>query len=88
MCPSSTVQKGAGMPVEERTDRLSGLTTREIQIARAVAEGRGNREIAAQLGITEQTVKNHLTSIFEKVGVASRLQLALAILRERGNNQV
>ena len=71
------------MPVEERTDRLSALTTRESPIARAVAEGRGNREIAVQLGITEQTVKNHLTSIFEKVGVASRLQLALAILRER-----
>jgi two-component system nitrate/nitrite response regulator NarL len=72
------------MPVEERIDRLSALTTREMQIAQAVAEGRGNREIARQLGITEQTVKNHLTSIFEKVGVASRLQLALAILRERG----
>jgi two-component system, NarL family, nitrate/nitrite response regulator NarL len=75
------------MPVEERTDRLSALTTRETQIASAVAEGRGNREIATQLGITEQTVKNHLTSIFEKVGVASRLQLALAVLRER-NHQV
>jgi DNA-binding NarL/FixJ family response regulator len=75
------------MPVEERTDRLSALTTRELQIARAVAEGRGNREIATQLGITEQTVKNHLTSIFEKVGVTSRLQLALVILQER-NNQV
>jgi two-component system, NarL family, nitrate/nitrite response regulator NarL len=72
------------MPVEERTDRLSALTTREMQIARAVAEGRGNRDIAIQLGITEQTVKNHLTSIFEKVGVATRLQLALVIFRERG----
>jgi two-component system, NarL family, nitrate/nitrite response regulator NarL len=71
------------MPVEERIGRLSALTAREIQIAKAVAEGRGNREIAAQLGITEQTVKNHLTSIFQKVGVASRLQLALAVLRER-----
>ena len=71
------------MPVEERTDRLSALTTRESQIARAVAEGRGNREIATQLGITEQTVKNHLTSIYEKVGVSSRLQLALVILQER-----
>ncbi len=68
------------MPVEERIDRLGALTAREMQIARAVAEGRGNREIATQLGITEQTVKNHLTSIFEKVGVASRLQLALAML--------
>jgi two-component system nitrate/nitrite response regulator NarL len=74
------------MPVEERIDRLSALTTREMQIAKAVAEGRGNREIATQLGITEQTVKNHLTSIFEKVGVASRLQLALAILQERSRD--
>ena len=76
------------MPVEERTDRLSALTTRETQIAKAVAEGRGNRDIAALLGITEQTVKNHLTSIYEKVGVQSRLQLALFFIRERGNNQV
>jgi DNA-binding NarL/FixJ family response regulator len=71
------------MPVEERTDKMSALTTREVQIAKAVSEGRGNRDIATQLGITEQTVKNHLTSIFEKVGVSSRLQLALAILQER-----
>jgi DNA-binding NarL/FixJ family response regulator len=75
------------MPVEERTEkragRLSALTARETQIARAVAEGRGNREIATQLGITEQTVKNHLTSIYEKVGVSSRLQLALLIVQER-----
>ena len=76
------------MPVEERTDRLGALTTREIQIAKAVAEGRGNRDIATQLGITEQTVKNHLTSIYEKVGVGSRLQLALKILeQQRGPNQ-
>ena len=75
------------MPVEERTDRLGALTTREIQIAKAVAEGRGNRDIANQLGITEQTVKNHLTSIYEKVGVGSRLQLALKMLEQRGNNQ-
>ena len=77
------------MPVEERTDRrLSALTTRESQIARAVADGRGNREIATQLGITEQTVKNHLTSIYEKVGVRSRLQLALVILQEPRHPQV
>ena len=74
------------MPVEERTDRLRALTARELQIAEAVAQGRGNREIAGQLGITEQTVKNHLTSIFEKVGVASRLQLALVFLQERNRD--
>ena len=57
------------------------LTPREQQIALAIADGRSNRDIAARLGITEQTVKNHLTSIFEKVGVDNRLQLGLALVR-------
>lgn len=57
------------------------LTPREQQIASAIADGRSNRDIAARLGITEQTVKNHLTSIFEKVGVDNRLQLGLALVK-------
>ena len=57
------------------------LTPREQQIAQAIADGRTNRDIAARLGITEQTVKNHLTSIFEKVGVDNRLQLGLALVK-------
>lgn len=59
------------------------LTPREQQIASAIADGRSNRDIAARLGITEQTVKNHLTSIFEKIGVDNRLQLGLALVRRR-----
>jgi DNA-binding NarL/FixJ family response regulator len=59
----------------------AGLTPREQQIASAIADGRSNRDIAVRLGITEQTVKNHLTSIFEKVGVDNRLQLGLALVR-------
>ena len=57
------------------------LTPREQQIALAIADGRTNRDIASRLGITEQTVKNHLTSIFEKVGVDNRLQLGLALVK-------
>jgi DNA-binding NarL/FixJ family response regulator len=57
------------------------LTPRERQIAQAIADGRKNRDIASRLGITEQTVKNHLTSIFEKVGVENRLQLGIAIVK-------
>jgi len=60
--------------------RPVSLTPREEQIAQAIAAGRSNRDIAAQLGITEQTVKNHLTNIFGKVGVENRLQLALALV--------
>lgn len=58
------------------------LTPREQQIAAAIADGRTNRDIATRLGITEQTVKNHLTSIFEKVGVDNRLQLGLALVKK------
>lgn len=60
------------------------LSPRERQIAGAVAEGMSNREIASALGITEQTVKNHLTAIFTKMKVTSRLQLALAVIKYRG----
>jgi DNA-binding NarL/FixJ family response regulator len=60
------------------------LSPRERQIAGAVAEGMSNRDIASALGITEQTVKNHLTAIFTKMKVTSRLQLALAVLKYRG----
>lgn len=59
------------------------LTGRERQIADGVSQGLSNRDIAAALGITEQTVKNHLTAIFTKLHVTSRLQLALAILKDR-----
>ena len=62
-------------------DGYLDLTPRERQIAQAIADGRTNRDIAGRLGITEQTVKNHLTSIFEKVGVENRLQLGIAIVK-------
>lgn len=53
------------------------LTSREARVIAAVVEGRTNRDIAQELGISEQTVKNHLTHIFDKLGVSSRLELAL-----------
>lgn len=53
------------------------LTGREVEITGAIADGYTNKEIARKCGISEQTVKHHLTSIFEKVGVTNRLELAL-----------
>ena len=54
-----------------------GLTDRELQITRLVVAAAGNREIAEKLGISEKTVKHHMTNIFNKLGVSSRLELAL-----------
>jgi DNA-binding NarL/FixJ family response regulator len=48
------------------------LSTRELEILVCVAAGSGNREIADQLGLSEQTVKNHMSSIFHKLGVPNR----------------
>lgn len=53
------------------------LSPRELEVLRHVARGRANKEIAAQLHVTEGTVKNHLTSIFIRLGVLDRTQAAL-----------
>jgi DNA-binding NarL/FixJ family response regulator len=55
------------------------LTGRETAIASLVARGAGNKEIAQTLSISVKTVKTHLTNIFKKLGLSSRLQLGLAI---------
>jgi two-component system nitrate/nitrite response regulator NarL len=53
------------------------LTKREMEILAAVVSGSTNREIAKHFSISEQTVKHHITNIFDKVGVYNRLELAL-----------
>jgi len=62
---------------------LDELTARELAVARAVARGASNREIAVELQIAERTVKAHLTTIFAKLQVRDRVQLALAMNRYR-----
>lgn len=62
-------------------ERPYGLTPREIEIVNAIAAGDSNREVAARLSISLQTVKHHLTSIFDKTGTSSRLELALFAIR-------
>jgi DNA-binding NarL/FixJ family response regulator len=54
-----------------------GLTARELQIVGLIVAAAGNKKIADTLNISEKTVKHHLTNIFEKLGVANRLELAL-----------
>lgn len=58
---------------------LDILSQRERQVAAAVARGSTNKEIARVMGITERTVKAHLTAAFEKLGVRDRMQLSLIV---------
>jgi DNA-binding NarL/FixJ family response regulator len=55
----------------------SGLTVRELDVVSVIVEGGSNKDIAQQFDISENTVKHHLTRIFDKLGVSSRLELAV-----------
>ena len=57
--------------------RKFGLTPRELEIVSAVVAGFANKEIAEHFKISEDTVKHHLSNIFDKLGVSTRLELAL-----------
>ena len=59
------------------------LTPKELQIVALVSEGAKNREIALRLGTKEQVIKNYLRSIYDKVGVSDRLELALYTVHHR-----
>lgn len=63
-------------------ERPYGLTAREREIVAAIGAGDSNRDIAARLGISLQTVKHHLTNIFDKTGTSTRLELALLAIRQ------
>ncbi len=63
------------------TEEPDGLTERETDVLRLLAEGKANKEIARQLGIGERTVKSHVSSILAKLGVQSRTQAALYATR-------
>ena len=59
------------------TEPRFGLTQRELQVVAAVVAGYANKEIADRLSLSEHTVKHHLSSVFSKLGVANRLEVAL-----------
>jgi DNA-binding NarL/FixJ family response regulator len=68
--------------VQYERDRL-GLTPREMEIVTAIVAGLSNRDMAGQFAISEQTVKHHLTRIYDKLGVSNRLELALYAIQRR-----
>jgi DNA-binding NarL/FixJ family response regulator len=65
--------KAAAVP-ERKT---YGLTPRELEVVTCIVEGCSNRDIAKQFNISEETVKRHLSNVFDKTGVSTRLELAL-----------
>jgi DNA-binding CsgD family transcriptional regulator len=58
-----------------------GLSKRELQVAKLLVEGKSNKQIAQALGISEGTVEYHLTSIYNKLGVSSRVEASLLLER-------
>ncbi len=54
-----------------------GLTPRELEVVTCIVEGCSNKDVARQFSISEETVKRHLSNIFDKTGVSTRLELAL-----------
>ena len=62
------------------------LTPKEVQISILVWEGLTNREISRIVGTSEQVIKNHLRSAFDKVGVWSRLELAMYVASHGGKD--
>jgi DNA-binding CsgD family transcriptional regulator len=71
------VQIGA----EQQPAPADGLTQREREVALLVADGLRSREVAERLGIASQTVKSHLKTIFDKLGVRNRVELARRLVQ-------
>ncbi len=78
-----TLQDLAASGGEEPRRKTFGLTPREKEVITSIVSGYTNRDIAQKFSISEQTVKHHLTNIFDKLGVSSRLELALFAVNHR-----
>ena len=77
------VLAAAGHRASRRMPWPAGLTNREVEVLRLIAQGRSNREIAAELYIAEKTAGNHVESVYTKLGVNNRTQASLAAI-DRG----
>jgi two-component system, NarL family, response regulator YdfI len=69
-------------PADSAGAAVEGLTPRELEVLTMLAEGVGNRDIAARLGISDHTVKFHISSILDKLGASSRTEAVTLGLRK------
>lgn len=67
----------AGLQNNSQHDMIASLTPRELEIARAIADGKSNKEISIMLFLSEGTIKNYVTNIFEKLQLSNRTEVAL-----------
>ena len=77
-------ESSIGLQSGNGTDKaLPDLTKRELQVVAAVVAGMSNRMVAEEFNISEDTVKHHLSNIFYKLSVSSRLELAVFALHHK-----
>jgi NarL family two-component system response regulator YdfI len=81
LLPSSVIEKVIAHLSEPRTAKTEALSEREQEVLTFLAQGAANKEIAHRLHITERTVKAHVTSIFNKLGVNSRAEAVAVAMR-------
>ena len=74
-------RSGKGRKADPEKDKIAALTNREREVIALVGEGIKSKEIAGRLFISETTVRHHLTSIFDKLGVADRVELLIYAYR-------
>ena len=74
-------RSGKGKKTDAEADKIAALTNREREVITLVGEGIKSKEIAGRLFISETTVRHHLTSIFDKLGVADRVELLIYAYR-------
>ena len=76
-----TSKRMSGPYIVDPDEHYIPLSPRELEILQFVTNGMSNKEIASRLGISQQTVKNHMTSILKKLNVQDRTQAAVTALR-------
>jgi DNA-binding NarL/FixJ family response regulator len=84
-----TYVQDAAVPQEVNENDMVGarvvdrLTNKELRIVALIVQGYKNKEIATELGTTEQVIKNYLRNVYDKIGVSDRLELALFTIHHR-----
>jgi len=76
-----SLEESSTSPDEELARRVSALTPQQFRVLTMLADGLLNKQIAAELDVSEATIKAHVTAIFRKLGVRSRTQAAVAARR-------